>query len=523
MSRAYAVTLGSAGPDAGQADARMVADSVGMSDAASANTPSGGQQSAVSLVAADGETLSGGVQSNFAGDGFHTRNGFTRARDWAGPNPLGGNFAGFDDPSFLPIATWLTDPGGQAAAYDRMDDLGLNGMLPASGAINLDTNITRGKWAVVPSQDHPAGTITAFQDPGVVGVSTGEEPSSQLEYETNRWNADAWLASVDGPGRFHLYNFTHNLMNGDIAQTYSVKDMVIGWISSDGADRSRRQYLTCDNYWFAGTFSGGGSPSTLDFRLYQNTGVGTLDQSARGSHYGSMMDSIRKAFAQSPNVLPGGPIGVWVEAAAPLGEAESQAMTPARMGWAIWSTLVHGARGIYYFVHNFRTGDTWGGAFWDDHFGAPGIPGTGIYAAAKEINLRALQIAPVINSPFDGYFVYGDVTFPNPVTSGNIDNPGFLTAVTSTNTRGPYSGVDACCKWQPGEGKHYILATTRESESASNVPVSCRMVDQGQTVAVPVFGGPSISIQRGGAIPTGLCEFSDVFTLASDYKCWRID
>jgi hypothetical protein len=193
-------------------------------------------------------------------------------------------------------------------------------------------------------------------------------------------------------------------------------------------------------------------------------------------------------------------------------------MTPAQLQWAVWATLVHGARGIHYFAHNFRIGDSWGAAFWDDHYGGPGTAGTGIYAAAKELNRRALRIAPVINAPFDGYFVYGDTT-----EGGALSAPGFLTAVTSTQARSKYAGVDACCKWQPTERRHYILATTRESETVTNVPITCRMIDQGQNVAVPVFGGSNISIRRGGAIPPGFCEFSDTFARAYDYKCWRVD
>lgn len=485
--------------------------------------PSG--QSAVALVAADGETISGGVQSNFNGNGFYTRNGFTRARDWVGPNPLGGNYAGFDDPNFLPIVTWLTDYGGMTAAtaYGRMDDLGLNGMMPASGAISLSDLITYGKWAVVNDASWPGGSVTGPQDPYVVGVSTGEEPSDVTGYQTIRTNANTWLASADGPGRFHAFNFADNIMNGEIANTYFPKDMVIGWVSGDGGTRTRRQYTVCDQYWFAGAPNdAGGSRSKLHSRLYFDefsvSGAATQTQTGRGSHYGSMMDSIRKAYAESPNSLPGGPLHVWIEAAAPYTEAASAAITASQLKWAVWATLVHGARGIGYFLHNFRTGDTWGAAFWDDHFGAPGVTGTGIYAAAKEVNLRALQIAPVLNSPFDGYFCYGDLT-----SGGAISTSGFLTAVTSTNARSKYGGVDASCRWYPAGGKHYILATTRESESATNVPVTCRMVDQGQTAAVPVFGGGSLSISRGGAIPAGFCEFSDIFATAADYRCWRID
>lgn len=474
-----------------------------------------GGQHAVTLTAADGESITGGgtSQSNFTGTGWWARVGHSRAANWAGPNPLGGTFAGFDDPNFLPIATWLTDYGGLAAAtaYSRMNDLGLNGMLPASGAINLNDLITYGKWAVVTDESVTTGSVTTAQDPYVVGVSTGEEPSTLTGYDQIKQSAANWLAGPDGPGRFHAFNFADNLLNGSIEFTVLPDEMVVA---------TANQVTAMDQYWYAGSGSddAGGSRSKLHSRLYfdefATSGAATTAQTARGCHYGSSVDCIRKAYASGSRA----PFVVWIEAAAPWSTATSRAMTPAMLKWAVWSTLVHGARTIGYFVHNFRAGDSWGGAFWDDHFGGPGVTGTGVYAAAKEVNLRALQIAEVVNAPFDGYFVYGDLT-----TGGAISTSGFLTAVTSTNSRTKYSGVDASCRWHPTEQKHYILATTREQDGTTNWPVTFRMVDQGQNSAVPVFGGTSISISRGGSIPAGFCEFSDTFATAADYKCYRID
>ena len=142
----------------------------------------GGLQSPVSLTAIDGESITGTTQSNFAGNGFWGRVGHTRARDWVGPNPLGGSFAGFDDVNFIPISTWLTDYGGMAAAtaYGRMDDLGLNGMMPASGAIMLSNNITYGKWAVVPDETWPAGSVSTSDDLGWSGSRQVKSPPLPL-------------------------------------------------------------------------------------------------------------------------------------------------------------------------------------------------------------------------------------------------------------------------------------------------------------------------------------------------------
>ena len=470
-------------------------------------------QSPVSLNAIDGESITGSTQSNFSGNGFWGRVGHTRARDWVGPNPLGGNFAGFDDVNFIPISTWLTDYGGMAAAtaYAKMDDLGLNGMMPASGAIMLSNNITYGKWAVVPDETWPAGSVSTSDDPGVVGVSTGEEPSTAAGYNAIISAAATWLAGADGPGRFHMFNFADPLMNGDIDTTILPDDMVIA---------TANQITAMDQYWYAGSNPEVDSASRykLHSRLYFDefsiSGPSTSAQCARGSHYGSSADSIRKAYPSNARA----PFNVWIEAAAPYESASSLAMTPEVLKWAVWATLVHGARMIGYFIHNFRIGDTWGSAFFDDHFGADGVAGTGIYAAAKEVNINALTIAPVINSPFDGYLVYGDLT-----TGGEKAIPGFLTAVSSTNGCTKYGGVDASCRWLPTTSKHYILSTTREENGTRNWPVTFRMVDQGQTTAVPLFSGSNITIQRGGAIPDGSCEFSDTFANASDYKAYRID
>jgi hypothetical protein len=466
----------------------------------------GGTQSAVALTPADGETISGSTQSNFQSNGFWGRSGFTRAEDWTGTNPLGADYAGFDDPNFLPIVTWLTDFGG-TGFYSRMDDLGLNGMLPCAGSISLANNITFEKWAVVTDASHAGGTIGSSDDPGVIGVSTGEEPSTIAGYDDILSAAATWLGSSDGPGRMHLFNFADNLLNGDIEDTYFPDDMVIAG-----------DWTTCDQYWFAGAPNdAAGSQTKLHSRLYTPTsGSATTTQCARGSHYGSMMDSIRKNY-------PGGsiaPIGVWIENGAPYTEAASAAITPAQLKWAVWATIVHGARSIHYFNHTFRSGDPLASAnnFNNDGYGGPGVGGTGIYAAAKEVNLRALALAPVINSPFDGYFVYGDTE-----SAGSIATSGFLTAVTSTNSRSKYAGVDACCKWHPTSSKHYIFATTREAEASTNIPVTFRMVDQGQTTATEVHESNPISIERGGGIPGGFCEFDDTFANAATYKTYRID
>ena len=467
------------------------------------------RQSPVSLNAIDGESITDGTQSNFAGNGVWTRMGYTYARDWTGPKPGGGTYNGFDDPTFMPICIWLADFVG-TSFYARADDLGINGFLPAWTSVSLADLNTYGKWALVTNPEVSSGSISSADDPAVIGVSSGEEPSSDARFVEIIAENAAWLAGGDGPGRLALYNFADHVINGGFETTTPDEMVAAG------------DWITSDQYWIAGAAGGSNSsPFKANFRLYQDLGEPSASECARGSHYGSHLDAIRKHYSG-----PSGPFGVWIENGAPYEEERTGAMSPAQLKWAVWATLVHGARSIHYFNHTFRKDDP--GAsfnnFNNNYYGGPSVAGTGIYAAAKEVNLNALSIAPAINGPFDGYFVFGDVVHPNAETTGRIDTPGFLTAVTSTNSRLRFSGVDACCKWNPLENKHYILATTREAEAATNIPVTFRMVDQGQTTAVRLFGTPgSIAISRGGSLPPGFCEFSDTFANASDYKAYRID
>lgn len=487
---------------------------VTISPAENVQFPQGSLQSAVTLTPADGEYISGSTQSNFLGDGFYTNNGFTRATAWTGPNPVGADFVGFDDPAFFPIGTWLTDFTG-TGYYSRMDDLGLNGMAPCAGSVSLANNITFRKWAIVVGDERPGGTISTSDDPGVVGVLSADEPSTILQYETMVADNNTWLGSADGPGRFAYNAYFANVLHGDIGVHYFEDDMVLGRDDTfTNPPVSFGTWTSYDSYWFAGSTTGG-VPSDLHSRMYiSQPGDATAAQCARGSHYGSMVDLVRSHYPANDRRIHWPP----VESGAPYTETFSLAITPAQLKWAVWATIVHGARLINYFVHTFRVGDALPtvNVYNDNGYGGPGIPGTGIYAATKEINWFVLELAPVINSPFDGYLCFGD-------GETSYESTGFLTACTSTNPRSFYSGVDASCKWQPTEGKHYILASTREQDGTTNWPVTFRMVDQGQTTATNLATDVPISVERGGGIPGGFCEFDDTFATAATYKAYRID
>jgi hypothetical protein len=211
-------------------------------------TGGGGLPSGVSLVAADGETISSGVQSN----NYWSRNGFSYAAA-----------AGFDYDKVMIIAWW---PGLSNAQYVKnMCDVGVNvwGALSAStvGAGSNDANSLTylGPAGVangtVPTPVYLIQGCYGGSDPivnspvdsppfisnGWIGWMTaaGAETIGFLPVdEPNWWNSDAttdlvhsfaatstWAPSVRMPanfqdGRFAWVNFTHHILN-DIGTVYN--------------------------------------------------------------------------------------------------------------------------------------------------------------------------------------------------------------------------------------------------------------------------------------------------------------
>ena len=104
-----------------------------------------------------------------------------------------------------------------------------------------------------------------------------------------------------------------------------------------------------NSYWFAGGRVDASSTLYLGGVLDNLGRDMTPDEAARGSNYG---DVITREIA-----LTGGsqPVFAFVEDGGPF-TADTQTsdyITPPELNWAVWSSLIHGARGIIYFNHSF--------------------------------------------------------------------------------------------------------------------------------------------------------------------------
>jgi hypothetical protein len=138
-----------------------------------------------------------------------------------------------------------------------------------------------------------------------------------------------------------------------------------------------------DLYWFTdsgicGATQGGWGPGH-DVQL--------SDAECRlAANYGWTVDKVR--------ALTGGDKPVWafVEDGHPFTESDSLTITGPQLRAAVWSSIIHGARGVIYFNHNF------GGPCLSQHVLRDSC-GAGIRPTVTAVDAQITSLAPVLNAP----------------------------------------------------------------------------------------------------------------------------
>jgi len=165
------------------------------------------------------------------------------------------------------------------------------------------------------------------------------------------------------------------------------------WESDAEAGRFVNDYqevISADNYWFTdpgicvpsqgGVLVGGGNPlAPADCRLAAN--------------YGVTVERLRGL------VRPVGSKPVWnfVELGHPFTDPAAPSITGPQIRAAVWSGLIHGARGVIYFNHSF------GGPCLSQHVLRDSC-GQSVRGTVASLNQQITHLAPVLNAPFlDGY------------------------------------------------------------------------------------------------------------------------
>ena len=398
------------------------------------------------------------LQEIDGGPNYYQNNGFTNAYN-----------AGWDSPSFFPIGDdYCFYPGNSIATFF---DVGLN----FSHRVTADTDMTllrnNNVWALTEGQGTNFGTETIgwhIEEPAdwasiaaeVQGY--GNDLANRLIQISNTWNQFVYGGYAGTPGDGSM----KAVMDSPISTS-------IGNVHLDIPGD--------DIYWFAGSTISGYAPYYGQL-IYGTSALLTADQCARGCHYGDMVDFMRQWLTTYP-----APVGApYIETEDGLTGAGSREITPPELNWAVWSTIIHGARWILYFgtTSNFGSGPTFG-------FSTSILPGQSIsmYTQGKATNGLVKQLAPVINAPFMlNYFT--------------VSPPAVVLSASTAD-----SGIDAMAKWYGGGGSlangYYIFATTRESETVTNL--SATFTTSGH------YTGPVTVVNESRTVSATNGVFSDTF------------
>mgnify|MGYP000117594792 CR=1 FL=1 len=204
--------------------------------------------------------------------------------------------------------------------------------------------------------------------------------------------------------------------------------------------------VSADNYWFTDPYI----CSWVEGGAVFAAGRDLTDAECRtAAHYGWTVDRVRSL------VQPQGSKPVWafVEIGHPFSEKDSLTITGPQIRAAVWSSIIHGARGIVYFNHNF------GGPCVSQHVLRENC-GAAVRPTVTAVNQQITGLAPVLNSPT----VNGLVT-----ASGG--------------------GVDLSVKAH--DGHFYILAAATSAgrqqiafSVACGSPLTAQVLDENRTIPV---------------------------------------
>lgn len=239
--------------------------------------------------------------------------------------------SGWDQPEFFPIAVFL----GKPEHASRLHALGINTYM---GAEHDGTDLTyvtsRGISVIAQQEEFTPAEVGG--NPGVVGwfVSdecdmgysgcTGSESEAlakQVEY-VNRVRGFA-------DGRFTQANFGNGILRTFWAPTTMDEHVQL----MDAASADKYTYTSPHNWELV--------PTSPDWPQGA--------QVASAASYGWQVDQMKR-FQDRDHLRP---IWTFVETAMPfLDEPGARTITPAQLEGAVWSAIIHEARGVAFFQHN---------------------------------------------------------------------------------------------------------------------------------------------------------------------------
>jgi hypothetical protein len=305
------------------------------------------------------------------------------------PRPVDGGQGYFDqftdslpsDPGFFPIGVWFE--GILESDHVAMD---------RNAGLNLYVELTANSRTSLLGPDGPYA-ITSGDMLGVAGRITTDE--------ADMWGGAGnatWTGNYPGEGPicspegskcgYTIMQATFEGIPPDSLTYTNYGKGVTFWASDAEASRFINDYqdvVSADNYWFTDPNICGPSEGG------QMVGGQELSQDTcrLAANYGWTIDRLRSL------IHPAGSKPVWafVEVGHPASEDTAPTITGPQIRAAVWSSIIHGARGVVYFNHNF------GGGCISQHVLRDRC-GAQVRGTVTSLNALVTKLAPVLNAPF---------------------------------------------------------------------------------------------------------------------------
>lgn len=285
--------------------------------------------------------------------------------------------------SFFPRAVWFESViSDDEAQTDKA--AGLNTYLQLTTNTDLDI-VRRNGMRSVADLDKTDPRLSGYLLPDEVDMWAGPGNGEW----TGNWPGDGQICVNDDPCGYTIFD---HFMRGVPTNRFTYGQFgkgVLFWQSAAQARGHVNEWpdtVSADAYWFTDPNICGRSEGGWFFG--QDADISEA-RCRRPVNYGLTVTKMRRL------VQPAGskPVWVFVELGHPAGEDSAPTITPIEVQRATWSGLIHGARGVAYFNHNF------GGPCFSFHVLRDEC-GVEVRPAVTRLNRQIRMMAPVLNARF---------------------------------------------------------------------------------------------------------------------------
>ena len=294
------------------------------------------------------------------------------------------------DPSYFPIGVWkesLTDPSD--APKDRAVLINTYVELTGNSDIAFATNV---------------GSFALTEEP--LAGAAGRVLSDEVDMWARGGNAE-WTGSWPGTGEICSpanlgcgFTVQKELLKTLPSQTLVYSNYGKGVTFWEGNENAAtflnefQDFVSADNYWFTDPYICGPSEGGAVLANGQELDPGKCRLAA---NYGWTVSRLRSLIQPAMSK----PVWAFVEVGHPFTQNDAPTITGPEIRAAVWSSLIHGARGIIYFNHSF------GGACQTQHILRDAC-GEEVRPWVTAVNGQITGLAPVLNAPFlDGALAHG--------------------------------------------------------------------------------------------------------------------